>query len=179
MIKLVILDRDGVINEDSDDYIKSPEEWDALPGSLDAIARLSRAGWRVIVATNQSGLRRGLFSIQALNQIHDKMHHQLAAIGGQIDAIVICPCVDADHCDCRKPKAGMLQEIADRLRTSLTEVPYIGDKESDLIAARAAGARPFLVRTGNGAQVEKSTQNLDDVAIFDNLAAAVDVLLTH
>lgn len=178
-MKIVILDRDGVINADSDDYIKSPEEWHALPNSLDAIARLGRAGWRVVVATNQSGLRRKLFDIGTLARIHDKMHRQLAEIGGQVDAIFICPCIDRERCTCRKPKPGMLNEIAERLSISLEEVPFIGDKASDLNAARAAGAQPWLVRTGQGALVEGSGENLDDVKIFDDLSAAVDALISE
>ena len=176
-MKLVILDRDGVINEDSDAFIKSPEEWQALPGSLDAIARLGRAGWRVVVATNQSGVGRKLFDISTLTRIHGKMHRQLAEIGGQVDAIFICPCTDRDRCTCRKPKPGMLNEIAERLFISLDDVPYIGDKASDLRAAKAAGAQPWLVRTGNGATVEHEGKDLDGVRIFDNLSAAVDTLI--
>ena len=176
-MKLVILDRDGVINEDSEAFIKSAQEWQPLPGSLDAIARLRRAGWRVVVATNQSGLRRKLFDIGTLARIHDKMHRQLAEIGGHIDAIFICPCTDQERCACRKPKPGMLNEIADRLSISLEDVPYIGDKTSDLRAAKAAGAKPWLVRTGNGAKVELEGKHLDGVRVFDDLSAAVDALI--
>ena len=175
-MKLVILDRDGVINEDSAQYIKSPEEWQAIPGSLDAIARLGRAGWRVVVATNQSGIRRKLFDIGTLARIHDKMHRQLAEIGGHVDAIFICPCTDRDRCTCRKPKPGMLHEVSERLSVSLEDVPYIGDKLSDVRAARAAGAQPWLVRTGNGANVEREGKELQGVRVFDDLAAAVSAL---
>ena len=178
-MKLVILDRDGVINEDSETFIKSPEEWQALPGSLDAIAQLGRAGWRVVVATNQSGLRRKLFDIGTLIRIHDKMHRQLAEIGGHVDAIFICPCTDLDRCTCRKPKPGMLNEIAERLFISLDDVPYIGDRASDLRAAKAAGAQPWLVRTGNGATVEGEGIDLDGVRIFDDLPAAADALISE
>jgi D-glycero-D-manno-heptose 1,7-bisphosphate phosphatase len=178
-MKLVILDRDGVINEDSETFIKSPEEWHALPGSLDAIARLGRGGWRVVVATNQSGLRRKLFDIGALTRIHAKMHRQLAEVGGHVEAIFICPCTDQERCTCRKPNPGMLNEIAERLFVSLDNVPYIGDKGSDLRAARAAGAQPWLVRTGNGAAVEREGKELDGVRIFDDLPGAVDALLNE
>jgi D-glycero-D-manno-heptose 1,7-bisphosphate phosphatase len=176
-MKLVILDRDGVINQDSTQYITSPEEWQEIPGSLDAIARLGRSGWRVVVATNQSGLRRKFFDIGTLARIHDKMHRQLAEIGGRVDAIFICPCTDSERCNCRKPKPGMLNEISERLSTPLDDVPYIGDKLSDLQAARAAGAQPWLVRTGNGADVERAGKALQGVRIFDDLAAAVNALI--
>ena len=178
-MKLVILDRDGVINEDSDAYIKSPDEWRPLPGSLDAIARLGRGGWRVVVATNQSGLRRKLFDIGTLARIHDKMRRQLAEVGGHVEAIFICPCTDQERCTCRKPKPGMLNEIAERLFISLHDVPYIGDKSSDLRAAKAAGAQPWLVRTGKGAAVELEGKDLNGVRIFDDLSSAVDALISE
>jgi D-glycero-D-manno-heptose 1,7-bisphosphate phosphatase len=135
-MKLVILDRDGVINHDSDQYIKSPEEWKPIPGSLAAIARLNQAGYRVVVATNQSGVGRGLFETDTLIAIHDKMHKALAQVGGRIDAIFFCPHTNADNCDCRKPKPGMLREIAARFNADLTGVPAIGDSP-----ARPAGRR--------------------------------------
>lgn len=178
-MKLVILDRDGVINADSDAFIRSPEEWVPLSGSLDAIARLNRAGWRVVVATNQSGLRRKLFDIETLNRIHDKMNRQLAEVGARVDAFFICPCLDREDCACRKPAPGMLREIGDRLRTPLDAVPYIGDKPADLEAARAAGARPWLVRTGRGASTETSGKLGADVQVFADLAAATDALLAE
>lgn len=178
-MKLVILDRDGVINEDSTAFIKSAEEWQALPGSLDAIARLGRAGWRVVVATNQSGLHRKLFDIGSLLRIHEKMHRQLAEVGGQIDAIFVCPCTDRERCTCRKPKPGMLNEIAERLFVTLEDVPYIGDRASDLRAAKSAGAQPWLVRTGQGASVEGEVADLDGVRIFDDLSAAADALISE
>lgn len=176
-MKLAILDRDGVINEDSDAFIKAPEEWIPIPGSLDAIARLNRAGWRVVIATNQSGLRRKLLSVETLNQIHDRLHRQLAEVGGRVDAIFICPCHPKDGCACRKPQPGMLVEIGNRLRTPLDEVPYIGDKLSDVEAARAAGARPWLVRTGRGSQALVCGEDLSDVTVADDLAAVVDRLI--
>lgn len=176
-MELVILDRDGVINQDSTRHIRSPEEWIPIPGSLDAIARLNRAGYRVVVATNQSGLARRLFDIETLNRIHETMQRQLAEIGGHVDAIFICPCHPNDNCDCFKPNPGMLLDISKRLRTPLDTVPFIGDKLIDIQAARAAGARPFLVKTGNGRKTLKSKQNLDDVEVFDDLAAAADALI--
>ena len=176
-MKLVILDRDGVINHDSDDYIKSPDEWHPIPGALDAIARLNRDGWRVVVVTNQSGLRRKLFDIEALNRIHDKMLRQLAEVGGHVEAIFICPCTATDNCDCYKPNPGMLLAVAQRLHTSLDEVPFIGDKLSDIEAARNAGARPWLVRTGRGNHTLSELPAVDDVSVFDDLSAAVNELL--
>lgn len=176
-MKLVILDRDGVINEDSPDFIKSPEEWIPIPGSLDAIGRLSRAGWRVVVVTNQSGIGRRLFDIERLNRIHDRMHRQLAEVGGRIDAIFICPCLPRAGCPCRKPAPGMLEALTERLHVPLASVPFIGDRASDLEAARAGGARPWLVRTGSGTATEASAADLSDVRVFDNLAAAADALI--
>jgi D-glycero-D-manno-heptose 1,7-bisphosphate phosphatase len=178
-MKLVILDRDGVINEDSDAFIRSPDAWLPLPGSLDAIGRLNRASWRVVIATNQSGLRRKLFDIETLNRIHDKMNRQLAEVGARVDAIFICPCLPRENCACRKPAPGMLREIGERLRTPLAAVPYIGDKPTDLATARAAGARPWLVRTGHGMRTEASTALDADVRVFDDLAAAADALLAE
>jgi D-glycero-D-manno-heptose 1,7-bisphosphate phosphatase len=178
--KLAILDRDGVINQDSDAYIKTPDEWLALPGSLDAIARLNRAGWRVVVATNQSGVRRRLFSVEVLNRIHDRMLRQLAEVGGRVDAIFICPCHPRDGCRCRKPAPGLLLAIADRLHLALDGVPYIGDKLIDVEAARAAGASPWLVRTGHGEEtLAASGASLEDVTVVDDLSAAVDRLLAN
>lgn len=176
-MELVILDRDGVINQDSTRHIRSPEEWIPIPGSLDAIARLNRASYRVVVATNQSGLARRLFDIETLNRIHETMQRQLAEVGGHVDAVFICPCHPKDNCDCFKPNPGMLLDISKRLRTPLDTVPFIGDKLIDIQAARAAGARPFLVKTGNGRKTLKSKQNLDDVEVFDDLAAAADALI--
>ena len=176
-MKLVILDRDGVINEDSVAYIKKPNEWRAIPGSLDAIAQLNREGWRVVLATNQSGLSRKLFNISMLNHIHAELHRQLAEVGGKIEAIFICPCLPSSNCDCYKPNPGMLLDIAERLQISLKEVPFIGDSLRDIEAARNAGAQPWLVRTGNGRRTESELEHLDDVRIYDDLAMAVEALL--
>lgn len=178
-MKLVILDRDGVINQDSATYIKSPREWRPISGSLEAIARLNHAGYRVVVASNQSGIGRGLFSIETLHQIHDKMRAELLAAGGQVDAIFFCPHRPEDGCRCRKPRPGLLQDIAARLRVSLEGVPVVGDSARDLEAALAVGARPILVRTGKGADTERARPDLADIAVYDRLAAAVDALLDH
>ena len=174
---LVILDRDGVINFDSDEYVKSPAEWRPIPGSLEAIAQLNRAGYRVVVATNQSGVGRGLFDIETLNAIHERMRAQLGEVGGSIDAIFFCPHRPQDDCACRKPKPGLLLDIAARLRVSLVGVPVIGDSRGDVESALAAGGRPILVRTGKGLRTLAEHGNPEDVPVYDDLAAAVADLL--
>ena len=176
-MKLVILDRDGVINHDSDQYIKSPEEWKPIPGSLAAIARLNQAGYRVVVATNQSGVGRGLFETDTLIAIHDKMHKALAQVGGRIDAIFFCPHTNADNCDCRKPKSGMFREIAARFNADLSGVPAIGDSLRDLQAAFAAGARPVLVLTGKGVETQAANELPEGTLVFADLMAAVEHIL--
>jgi D-glycero-D-manno-heptose 1,7-bisphosphate phosphatase len=149
-MKLVILDRDGTINQDSDNYIKSPLEWKPIPGSLEAIARLTQGGWRCVVATNQSGIARGLFDMATLNAIHVQMHRAVNQAGGRIEAIFFCPHAADSNCECRKPKPGLLLEISKRLDVELAGVPMIGDALRDLEAAVAAGAKPWLVLTGKG-----------------------------
>ena len=149
-MKLVILDRDGTINQDSDNYIKSPLEWKPIPGSLEAIARLTQGGWRIVVATNQSGIARGLFDMATLNAIHAEMHRAVGQAGGRIDAIFFCPHAADSNCECRKPKPGLLREIAARLGVELPGVPMIGDALRDVEAAAAVGAKPWLVLTGKG-----------------------------
>ena len=179
-MKLIILDRDGVINEDSDDYIKSPDEWVPIDGSLNAIARLSRAGYRVFIATNQSGIARGLFSIETLHDIHQKMLAEIQHLGGTIDAILFCPHGPDDHCECRKPQPGLYLEIGSRTGQSLQDVPIIGDSLRDLEAAKALGARPILVRSGKGkTTLQRHRKTLARVQVYDNLAQAVDSLLTE
>ncbi len=171
-MKLVILDRDGVINHDSDQYIKSPEEWSPIPGSLAAIARLNQAGYRVVVATNQSGIGRGLFETDTLVAIHDKMIKALAQVGGRIDAIFFCPHTNADVCDCRKPKPGMLKDIGARFNVDLADVPVIGDSLRDLQAAVDVGAQPMLVMTGKGVLTAKDPALPSGTVIFADLAEA-------
>ena len=146
--KIIILDRDGTINRDSDDYIKSPEEWQPLPGALEAIARLSQAGWHLVIASNQSGLGRGLFDVATLNQIHDKMNKMLAVAGGRIDAIFYCPHVPQDQCGCRKPLSGLFEQIGERFGAQLDQVNAVGDTLRDAQAAAAVGCRTHLVCTG-------------------------------
>ena len=174
----IILDRDGVINYDSLDYIKSPQEWRPIPGSLEAIARLHRAGYKVVVATNQSGVGRGLLSMDTLAAIHTRMLEAVRKQGGEIDAIFFCPHTPEDRCDCRKPAPGLLKEIAKRLQMDLVGVYVIGDAERDVLAARQVMASPVLVRTGKGAQTLKQSKALADVPVFDDLAAFVDALLS-
>lgn len=172
----VILDRDGVINADSDAYIKSVEEWQPLPGSIEAIARLSRAGWRVVVCTNQSGVGRGLFSEAVLANIHDLMCRQVEEQGGRIDGIFYCPHRPEAGCDCRKPRPGLLRRAAETFNVDLQHVPVIGDSQRDLDAARSVGALPLLVRTGNGDATAAQAGN-GAAAIYPDLASAADALL--
>jgi D-glycero-D-manno-heptose 1,7-bisphosphate phosphatase len=175
---LLILDRDGVINVDSDDYIRSPDEWLAIPGSLDAIARLGRAGYTIAVASNQSGLARGYFDRATLDAIHDKMLGEVEAAGGHLELIRVCPHGPDDGCDCRKPEPGLLLQIADALEHDLQHVPVIGDSLRDLLAAVAVGASPILVRTGMGEQTAGALPpGLEDTPVFDDLAAAADALI--
>ena len=149
-MKLVILDRDGVINQDNANFIKNPNEWIALAGSLEAIALLNQNGFRVALATNQSGIARGLFDMVTLNAIHDKMHKALAQVGGRIDALFYCPHSADDHCECRKPKTKMIEDIGRRFSVDLAHVPAVGDSLRDLDAFYNAGCQPILVRSGKG-----------------------------
>jgi D-glycero-D-manno-heptose 1,7-bisphosphate phosphatase len=176
-MKLVILDRDGVINQDSAAYIKSPREWKPIPGSLEAIARLTQSGYHVVVATNQSGVGRGLFEMSTLNAIHDKMHLAVGQAGGRIDAVFYCPHAQEAGCDCRKPKPGLLEEIARRFGTSLAGVPSIGDSLRDLQAAVAVGAQPILVLTGKGAKTQREDDLPAGTAVHADLAAAVKSII--
>ena len=175
-MKLVILDRDGVINLDSEHYIKSPEEWKPIAGSLEAIARFTQAGFRVVVATNQSGVGRGVFDMATLNAIHDKMHKAVNQLGGRIDAVFFCPHAQDAGCACRKPQPGMLLEIAERFNIALAGVPAIGDSLRDLQAASSAGARPVLVLTGKGEQTRKAGGLPIGTEIHQDLAAAAMAL---
>lgn len=176
-VKLIVLDRDGVINYDSDQFIKSPDEWRPVPGSLEAIARLNHAGYRVVVATNQSGIGRGLFDMGMLNAIHEKMHKALGHVGGRIDAIFFCPHTADSKCECRKPKPAMLVEIGKRFSAELTGMPCIGDSLRDLMAADAVGAQPMLVLTGKGEKTLREGSFPKNTVIFPDLAFAVSALL--
>ena len=176
-MKLVILDRDGTINHDSDQYIKSPAEWKPIKGSLEAIAQLSHNGYRVVIATNQSGIARGLFDMATLNAIHDTMHKAVAAAGGRVDAVFFCPHAAESNCECRKPNPGMLLEIGRRLNVPLAGVPMAGDALRDLQAAAAVGAQPVLVLTGKGKKTQKEGGLPDGTRVFADLSAfAADFL---
>ena len=178
--KVVVLDRDGVINVDSEAFIKSPDEWVALPGSLEAIARLNQAGYRVAIATNQSGIGRGLFDMNALNAMHLKMHRMVAAVGGRIDAVFFCPHTAEDHCECRKPKPGMLKMIAERFEADPDHTPVVGDSLRDLQAGAALGFPAHLVLTGKGRKTLATGGLPEGTKVHDDLRAfALDFLSTE
>lgn len=174
--KFVLLDRDGVINEDSDDFIKSPEEWVPIPGSLKAIADLFRGGYRIVVITNQSGIARGFLDLNTLEAIHRKMHNAVARFEGRIEAVYFCPHGPNDHCDCRKPRPGLLHRFSGDYRTSLENVPFIGDSYRDIEAGFAAGASPFLVKTGKGRNTLAEHREIN-IPVFENLYDAARYLL--
>jgi len=181
-MKLVILDRDGTINEDSSEFIKSEAEWKPLPGALEAIARLNHAGWHVVVASNQSGLGRGLFDVAALNVMHAKMHKLLALAGGRVEAVFYCPHAPDQTCRCRKPLPGLFEQIGERYGVSLKGVPTVGDSARDLVAGAAVGCEPHLVLTGKGAALRG--QSLPDsfpagTRVHDNLLAFADYLVAR
>ena len=175
-MKLVILDRDGTINHDSDQYIKSPEEFRPIKGSLEAIARLTQADYRIVVATNQSGIARGLFDTRTLFAIHDALLRALAQVGGRIDAFFFCPHKAEDRCACRKPQPGMLLEVARRFNVALDDVYMVGDAQRDLEAAAAAGAKPVLVLTGRGQQTRDEGKLPPGTRTFADLAAFAEHL---
>ena len=176
-MKLIILDRDGVINYDSDEYIKSADEWKAIPGSLEAISRLSHDGYHVVIASNQSGLARKKFNIVALNEIHQKMLNHLSQYGGNIDSIFFCPHGPRQGCDCRKPKPGLLHAISTRLQISLKDVPMVGDNISDIEAAQSVEAKPILVRTGKGQSLIDNNKVPDNVPVYSNLLEVAEALI--
>jgi D-glycero-D-manno-heptose 1,7-bisphosphate phosphatase len=178
-MKLVILDRDGVVNQDSANFIKSPNEWIALPGSLEAIALLNQSGFRVAIATNQSGISRGLFDMAMLNSINDKMHRALAQLGGRIDAMFYCPHAADDNCTCRKPKTGMVDDIARRFSVDLSEVFAVGDSLRDLQAFHDAGCKPILVRSGKGEETLSQGNLPKDTLIFADLNEAAQHIITE
>lgn len=169
---LIILDRDGVINEDSDEFIKTPDEWLPIPGSLAAIAQLNRAGHLVTIATNQSGIGRGLYTAQDLEQIHAKMHQALAQEGGHIDGIYYCPHHPDQGCACRKPKPGLLLQIAKDYEYDLSQALLIGDAQRDIQAAQAVDCPAILVKTGKGIKTLGSNK-LEGVPVYKDLAQAV------
>ena len=176
-MKMIILDRDGVINHDSPEFIKSPAEWVPIPGSLEAIARLNQAGYRVVIASNQSGIARELFDMSILNAIHQKLHTSAQQVGADIDAIFFCPHAAIDNCDCRKPKAGMFDEISKRFKVSLKGVPTVGDSLRDLQAGFISGCVPYLVLTGKGQKTLETGGLPPGTQVFPDLAGMVDALL--
>ncbi len=181
-MNLVILDRDGTINEDRDDFVKSADEWVPLPGALEAIARLNHAGWHTVIATNQSGLGRGLFDMASLSAMHAKMNTALARVGGRIGAVFFCPHAPEDQCSCRKPLPGLYEQIGDRYDVKLATVPAVGDSIRDLEAAVAAGCPPHMVRTGKGAlmtdaQLAQLLQRIPQVQVHADLAAFAESLI--
>lgn len=177
-MKLVILDRDGVINEDSANFIKNPSEWIPITGSLEAIALLNQSGYRVAIATNQSGVSRGLFDMATLNSIHDKMHRELAAVGGRIDAVFYCPHSADDNCDCRKPKTGMIKEIAKRFSVELDRVFAVGDALRDIQAFYNSGCKTILVRSGKGEQTLNHGGLPDNITVCADLSEAVQHIIS-
>lgn len=177
--KLIVLDRDGVLNVDSEAFIKSPQEWRPIPGSLEAVARLNQAGYRVVVTTNQSGVARGLLTMPTLNAIHQKMHETAQLVGAHFDAVFFCPHASSDNCDCRKPRPGMLHALAKRFEVNLKGVPTVGDSLRDLQAGFVAGCKPYLVLTGKGEKTRDAGGLPPGTTIHENLTAVVDLLLAH
>jgi D-glycero-D-manno-heptose 1,7-bisphosphate phosphatase len=178
-MKLVILDRDGVINYDSPHFIKNPDEWKPIPGSLEAIALLNQSGYRVALATNQSGISRGLFDMATLNAIHDKMHRALGQFGGRIDALFYCPHSAEDNCECRKPKPGMIEEISRRFAIDLKGVFSVGDSLRDLQASAALGAQCILVKTGKGEKTLADGGLPENTWVCADLAEAAQRIIAH
>jgi D-glycero-D-manno-heptose 1,7-bisphosphate phosphatase len=175
-MKLVILDRDGVINYDSDKFVKQPAEWRPIPGSLDAIARLTQSGWRVVVATNQSGIGRGFLDMATLNAIHAKMHRAVNQAGGRIEAVFYCPDTDESQSPCRKPNPGMFYAIAERFNVALDKAPCVGDSLRDLQAAAAVGGQPILVLTGKGRKTRAAGRLPEGTTVYPDLAAVAQAL---
>jgi len=173
---LVVVDRDGVINYDRPDFVKTVDEWQPLPGSLEGLALLTQAGFTIAVASNQSGLGRGLFDLATLEAIHEKMRNAVEALGGRIELVAYCPHRPEEHCLCRKPLPGLMLTIADELSLPLAGAPCIGDSERDIIAAGRAGARPILVLTGNGEQALAALDESGGIEVFPDLLAAARAL---
>ncbi|RFD32667.1 D-glycero-beta-D-manno-heptose-1,7-bisphosphate 7-phosphatase [Pseudomonas sp. GL93] len=177
-MKLLILDRDGVINHDSDAYIKSVEEWIPLPGSIEAIAQLSKAGWTVAIATNQSGIARGYYDIATLEAMHARLRTLVAEQGGEVGLVVYCPHGPDEGCDCRKPKPGMLKIIAEHYKVPLAGIWFVGDSLGDLEAAKAVDSQPVLVKTGKGEKTQAKNLPVGTL-IFDDLAAVAAELINN
>ena len=180
--KLVILGRDGILNEYREGHVTAPEEWHPVPGALEAVARINHAGWHTVVATNQSGIGRGMIDMSAVNAVHAHMNQQMQVQGARIDAVFFCPHTPEDHCDCRKPKPGLLLDIGRRYGVDLSHVPVVGDTARDLIAAQAAGCEPHLVLSGRAAgfgpeQVGALLAQVPGARAHDSLNAFADFLL--
>jgi D-glycero-D-manno-heptose 1,7-bisphosphate phosphatase len=180
--RLVILGRDGILNIYREDHVKSPDEWEPIPNALEAVARLNHAGWHTVVATNQAGIGRGMIDMASINAVHQRMMQRLAEVGGRLDAVFFCPHTPEDNCDCRKPKAGLMKQIAQRYGIELRTVPMVADTLRDLQAARIAGCEPHLVRTGRAAaltdaQVVEIVQQVPMTEVHDDLSDFVDFLL--
>ena len=183
-VKLIILGRDGILNLYRDDHVKSPEEWVPIPGALEAVARLNHAGWHTVVATNQAGIGRGMIDMASINAVHQRMMQRLAEVGGRVDAVFFCPHTPEDNCDCRKPKPGLMNQIAQRYGIEPRTVPMVVDTLRDLQAARAAGCEPHLVRTGRAvaltdAQVVEIVQQVPATEVHDDLSDFADFLLAR
>ena len=181
-MKLIILDRDGTINEDRDDFVKTPDEWVPIPGALEAIARLNHAGWHTVIATNQSGLGRGTFDMATLNAMHVKMNQLLAKQGGRIDAVFFCPHAPEDACSCRKPLPGLFEQIGERFGVPLRDVPVVGDSLRDLQAGVAVGCQPHLVLTGKGerlagSQIDELCAQVPGTRVHADLAAFAEHMI--
>ena len=181
-MKLVILDRDGTLNFDRDDYVTSADEWQPIPGALEAVARLTQAGWHAVVATNQSGLGRGLFDMAALNAMHQKLNQRMTQAGGRIDAVFFCPHTPEDGCDCRKPLPGLVRQIGERYAVDLKQVPMVGDSLRDLQAGIAAGCEPHLVLSGKSAALDEAQRaallaQAPGTTVHADLGAFADFLL--
>ena len=182
ILRLVILGRDGILNVYREDHVKSPDEWEPIPGALEAVARLNHAGWHTVVATNQAGIGRGMIDMASINTVHQRMMQRLAEVGGRVDAVFFCPHTPEDNCECRKPKPGLMKQIAQRYGIEPRTVPRVGDTLRDLQAARAAGCEPHLVRTGRAAaltdaQVVEIVQQVPMTEGHDDLSDFVDFLL--
>lgn len=180
--KLVILGRDGILNQYREDHVKEPSEWTPVPHALEAVARLNHAGWHVVIATNQAGIGRGMIDMASLNAVHAHMMKVLQQQGGRIDAVFLCPHTPEDHCDCRKPLPGLMLDIGRRYGADLTQVPLVGDTARDMLAARAAGCQPHLVRSGRGAgldeaQLQQLAAQVPGLQVHEDFNAFVDYLL--
>ena len=180
--RLIVLDRDGTLNADPEDYIRSPDDWQPLPGALEAVARLNQGGWRVVIASNQSGLGRGLFDVATLNAVHARMHKLLAAVGARVEAVFFCPHAPEDACDCRKPAPGLYQQIARRLHVPVAQIVAVGDSVRDAQAAVAAGCDAHLVLTGQSARHRDGSRPDGlpaGVTVHQELSAFADAILAR